>query len=118
MGAYVSIEECEAKGHVLNCTIDFSTPDNTSARALGDVLPGHFSPDPDIAGIGVRIGSSFPATLWLLPLLHADKEAGSTGPHCLPHRDRYLALPVPVEHHLVVLQKHLPMEESPDPRVP
>ena len=48
MGAYVSVEQCESQYNVIfNCT--FKPKENV----VGNIRPGQFQTDPDIAGTGV-----------------------------------------------------------------
>ncbi len=55
MGSYVSIENCAAKhGTVLNCTVGYAE-DRSHVLFLGDIEPGEFAGDPDIAGAGVSL---------------------------------------------------------------
>ncbi|KAK4156591.1 hypothetical protein C8A00DRAFT_12484 [Chaetomidium leptoderma] len=53
MGAYVSTANCAANyGTTVNCTVVLSK-DNSTALLLGEIAPGEFVGDPDIAGAGV-----------------------------------------------------------------
>ena len=55
MRAFVSSENCAARhGITVNCTVDHPSNDTSKALSLGDISPGEFQGDPDIAGLGVR----------------------------------------------------------------
>jgi len=55
MGSFISSERCASDyGTTLNCTVGYSA-DRLTVLSLGNIKPGEFDGDPDIAGAGVSL---------------------------------------------------------------
>ncbi|KAM7190804.1 hypothetical protein V8F20_009600 [Naviculisporaceae sp. PSN 640] len=68
MARYVNPEICSRYyGINLNCTIDYSDPENKTVSSLGGIGHGGFDGDPDIAGIGV-LGAFVTVTIFSVVL--------------------------------------------------